>query len=170
MKKVVLMIIPALICGVVFTSCGSNVLLTESPKSTSTNFADHQGQLPWPTEKGVITGHYGKQTHPNFTGVTVDNKGVYIQTPAQSNARSVFDGTVIQNVSLIEDNYAILVLHDEYITVYANLTEVYVKAGDKIKAKQAVGKIHTDADNKTELNFQIWKGTNPLNPEEWLVN
>jgi septal ring factor EnvC (AmiA/AmiB activator) len=54
--------------------------------------------------------------------------------------------------------------------VYANLTKVYVKAGDKVTPKQNVGLIYSDAEdgNKTELYFQVWKDKTLQNPELWL--
>jgi septal ring factor EnvC (AmiA/AmiB activator) len=55
--------------------------------------------------------------------------------------------------------------------VYANLTSIYVNVGDKVSAKQSIGKIYTDDenDNKTELYFQIWRGKELLNPERWIA-
>ncbi|MDR2841187.1 MAG: peptidoglycan DD-metalloendopeptidase family protein [Paludibacter sp.] len=146
-------------------------VLTKEQQLVSKNFADNRGRLPWPTEKGFVSGHYGVQPHPVLTHVTTDNKGVYIQTPAQSNARAVFEGVVTQRFSVPGSNNAIIVQHGEYRSVYANLTEIYVKVGDNIKAKQAIGKIYTDTDNdnKTELYFQVWKDKNLLNPESWLA-
>jgi len=150
----------------VFNLCST---LPKGAKNASDNFVDNQGRLPWPTEKGIISGHYGKQSHPFFTNITIENKGVNIQTSTQSDARAVFEGTVVQRFSVAESNNGVIVRHGEYFTVYGNLTEIYVNVGDMINAKQAIGKIYTDIDNKTELYFQVWKETNPLNPEEWLV-
>jgi len=51
------------------------------------------------------------------------------------------------------------------------LTSIYVNVGDKVSAKQSIGKIYTDGDNdnKTELYFQIYKGRTLLNPEGWIA-
>jgi septal ring factor EnvC (AmiA/AmiB activator) len=69
------------------------------------------------------------------------------------------------------NNNAVIVQHGNYRTVYANLTDIYVKNGQKIVSKQNIGKIFTDHenDNKTELYFQIWQDKNILNPESWLA-
>jgi murein DD-endopeptidase MepM/ murein hydrolase activator NlpD len=54
--------------------------------------------------------------------------------------------------------------------VYANLEEVYVKRGDKLKTKELVGRIHTDkSETKTELHFELWQGREIVNPEFWLA-
>jgi murein DD-endopeptidase MepM/ murein hydrolase activator NlpD len=59
-----------------------------------------------------------------------------------------------------------------YRTVYANLTKVNVKAGDKVKAKQNIGSIYSDPEDgfKTELYFQVWKDKLLQNPELWLAH
>ena len=66
----------------------------------------------------------------------------------------------------------VIVKHGNYRTVYSNLTTLYVKNGDKVTAKQKLGKIYTDPDNdnKTELFFQVRKDTEVLNPSLWLAN
>jgi len=145
--------------------------LTKEEKLINGNFEANKTRLPWPVERGVITGKYGVQPHPILRAVTTNNKGIYIQTPQGTEARAVFDGEVTQRFSIPGNNNAVIVKHGVYRTVYANLTEIYVKEGDKIKSKQRIGKIYTDDehDNKTELYFQLWKEKTILNPEPWLA-
>lgn len=144
--------------------------LTKEEKLVSGNFEKNKGRLPWPVEKGILTGSFGKQAHPVLKHVSVDNKGVYIQCPKGTKARAVFDGEVTQVFSIPGSNNAVIIKHGAYRTVYANLTKVYVKAGDKVKPKQDIGIIYTDTDdgNKTELYFQVWKDKQLQNPELWL--
>lgn len=153
------------------TSSVSVSALTKEETLISGNFAANQGRLPWPTSNGFISGHYGVQAHPVLKHVTTNNKGVYIQTPSGSNARAVFEGTVTQVGYFPGSNNLVIIQHGDYRTVYANLTSVYVKSGEKVSAKQSIGKIYTDDDNdnKTELYFQIWKGRSLLNPESWIA-
>lgn len=145
--------------------------LTKEETLISGNFAANQGRLPWPTSNGFISGHYGVQAHPVLKHVTTNNKGIYIQTPSGSNARAVFEGTVTQRFSIPGSNNAVIIQHGDYRTVYANLTSIYVNIGDKVSAKQSIGRIYTDDenDNKTELYFQIWKGRGLMNPESWIA-
>jgi murein hydrolase activator len=144
---------------------------TKEEALISGNFASNAGRLPWPVEKGYISGKYGVQPHPILRHVTTNNKGVYIQTPARSNARAVFDGQVTQRFSVPGSNNGVIIQHGQYRTVYANLTEIYVNVGQKVTAKQNIGRIYTDteSDNKTELFFQIWKDRTILNPESWIT-
>ena len=146
-------------------------MLTKEEKLISGNFSANSGRLPWPTDKGFISGHYGVHPHPVLKHVTTNNKGIYIQTPTGTNARAVFEGEVTQRFSIPGSNNAVIIKHGEYRTVYANLTSIYVNVGDKVSAKQSIGKIYTDGDNdnKTELFFQIYKGRTLLNPEGWIA-
>jgi len=64
----------------------------------------------------------------------------------------------------------VIIQHGNYRTVYANLTQIFVREGDHVSSKQAIGKIYTDDDeNKTELYFQIYNGRNVQNPENWIA-
>lgn len=147
-------------------------VLTQEQELLAGNFEKNRGRLPWPTAKGFISGHYGIQPHPVLKYVTTNNKGVYIQTQPDSDARAVFEGVVTQRFSIPGSNNAVIIQHGNYRTVYANLTTIYVKEGQTLKAKEAIGKIYTDPedDKKTELYFQIWKDKNIQNPEPWLTH
>ena len=72
---------------------------------------------------------------------------------------------------VMNNTYAVIVQHGEYRTVYAGLSQLNVKQGDKVKTKQTLGSIYTDKeqDNKTELYFQVWKGKEIQNPVLWLA-
>jgi murein DD-endopeptidase MepM/ murein hydrolase activator NlpD len=67
-------------------------------------------------------------------------------------------------------NNIVIIRHGEYLSVYSNLEEVFVKRGDEVEIKEDIGKVYTDPDeSKTELHFELWKGKTLLNPELWLV-
>ena len=63
-----------------------------------------------------------------------------------------------------------LLRHGEYLTVYAGLTEVAVKKGDKVKADDTLGKVMPSvADGaNSRLHFEVRHEKDKLNPEEWL--
>ena len=145
--------------------------MTKEETLIAGNFEKNKGRLPWPVEKGFVSGKYGVQPHPVLEHVTINNKGIYIQTTSSCEARSVFEGVVTQRFSVPGSNNAVIIKHGNYRTVYANLTEIYVKEGDKVSPKQRIGKIYVDSDNdnKTELYFQIWKDKSLENPSLWLA-
>ena len=144
--------------------------LTKEQKLVAGGFEANKGRLPWPVEKGLISGHFGKQQHPVYSQVTIDNKGIYLQTTSGSKARAVYKGEVT-SCFMIGGTYAVIVQHGNYRTVYSNLSKLQVKQGDKVETKQAIGTIYTDAeqDQKTELYFQIYKDRDILNPELWIA-
>ena len=148
----------------------SKTTLTKEQQLIAGGFEANKGRLPWPVEKGMISGHYGKQQHPVYSQVTIDNKGIYLQTVAGAKARSVYKGEVT-SCFMVGGTYAVIIQHGNYRTVYSNLSKLSVKQGDKVETKQAIGTIFTDAeqDQKTELYFQIYQDRNILNPELWIA-
>ena len=152
------------------TEKASKTSLTKEQKLIAGGFEENKGRLPWPVEKGMISGHYGKQQHPVYSQVTIDNKGIYLQTTAGAKARAVYKGEVT-SCFMVGGTYAVIIQHGNYRTVYSNLSKLNVEQGDKVDTKEAIGTIYTDAeqDQKTELYFQIYKDKNILNPELWIA-
>ncbi len=143
--------------------------LTKEQELVGGNFAANKGKLPWPA-KGFISGHFGTHAHPTLKHVKVNNKGIYIQTTQGTDAQAIYDGTVT-TIFVLDGKNVVIVRHGNYYSVYSNLTKLYVKTGDNVTTKQKLGRIYTnpDEDNTTEIFFQLRKGTDLLNPAEWLV-
>ncbi len=143
--------------------------LTPDEKLLSNNFERNKGKLPWPTNKGVITGRFGIQQHPVLKNVKIRNDGIFISTVENEQARAIFDGEVSKVFSLPGSNFAVIVRHGNYYTLYHNLDEVYVKEGDKVLTKQRIGRVFTDRQrNETILQFQVWREMEKSDPESWL--
>ncbi len=145
----------------------AKIVLTPEGQLISDNFKANKGRLPWPVEKGAITMGYGKQKHPVYN-LTIENSGLEITTETGSNARAVFGGVVTSVAVLSPLVKAVFVQHGDYFTVYQNLTTVNVAVGDKVSAKQVLGKIRTQPDGKTVLKFMITQNENYNNPESWI--
>lgn len=148
----------------------SKTTLTKEQQLIAGGFEANQGKLPWPVEKGFVSGFFGTHKHPVYEHVTINNKGIYIQTVENSDARAIYKGEVTSCI-VLGNTYAVIVQHGNYRTVYSNLSKVYVKQGDQLEIKQAIGRIYSDPDqdNKTELYFQIYQNRNLLNPSLWLA-
>ncbi len=144
--------------------------LTKEQKLVAGGFEQNKGKLPWPVEKGFISGYFGKQQHPVYEHVVTDNKGIYLQTTAGAAARAVYKGEVT-SCFLVGNTYAVIIQHGNYRTVYSNLSKLNVKQGDKVETKQKIGTIYSDPeqDNKTELYFQVYKDRTILNPALWIA-
>jgi septal ring factor EnvC (AmiA/AmiB activator) len=144
--------------------------LTPEELALSNSFTLNKGKLPWPTERGVISAQFGEHPHPVLKKVKTRNNGIDIATSKMSDARCVFEGVVVSVNRITATNNAVIVRHGNYFSVYANLEEVYVKRGDKLKTKELLGRIHTDkSESKTELHFELWQGRQIVNPEFWLA-
>jgi septal ring factor EnvC (AmiA/AmiB activator) len=144
--------------------------LKSEEKILSGDFNNNRGRFPWPVQQGIITDHFGEHPHAVLKYVVVRNAGVDITTQANSKARAIFKGEVTKVVAIPGGNLAVIIRHGNYLTVYSNLSDVSVKADQKVEMKQEIGTIFSDAsdDNKTVLKFQIWHESTKLNPEEWL--
>ena len=147
--------------------------LTPEANALSKNFISNKGKLPWPVEKGEITGKYGKHRHDIVSTATVDNNGIDITTEKQAKVRAVFNGKVTSVLIIPGAGKVVMVSHGQYRTVYSNLKDVYVKKGDQIKTKQVLGSlVNTDGKNISEAHFEIWKitsnGLATENPSSWI--
>lgn len=144
--------------------------MTPEERILSENFADNRGGLLWPVERGIITSSFGEQPHPVLRGIKINNNGVDIATTDGARARAIFDGVVSRIITVPGGNYAVIIRHGEYLSVYSNLEEVYVRNGERVSIRQDIGLVATDPrEAKTQMNLQIWKGNDKLNPETWLA-
>ncbi len=143
---------------------------TAETKHLSDDFSSNKGKLPWPLQKGLITEHFGDHPDQVLKRVIRRNAGIDITTQSGAKARAVFKGEVTKVLAL-GGNWAIILRHGSYLTVYSNLSSVSVQAGQKVDTKQEIGTVFTDRDddNKTVLKFQIWYENTKLDPEKWIT-
>ena len=145
--------------------------MTKDELELSNSFSQNKGRLPMPLSgKYMIVGHFGQQQHQELKYVQVNSSGIDIQTTPGTTARSVFNGVVTCVFVMPGYNSSVIIRHGNYLTIYSNLSEVFVKAGDKVTTRQSIGRIYSDPEenNRTVLHFQLWKETTKLNPEPWL--
>ncbi|MCF8373349.1 MAG: peptidoglycan DD-metalloendopeptidase family protein [Bacteroidales bacterium] len=145
--------------------------LTPEEALIAENFDKNKGKFPWPTERGIVTSSYGEHAHPVLKGIKTYNNGVDISTEEGSSVRAIFKGEVRDVWAIQGKNMAVLIKHGEYFSVYQNLKNVKVRAGDKVDSKQVIGTVYTDNNDgkKTVLHVEIWKGSKSQNPESWLA-
>lgn len=134
----------------------------------SNNFASNRGKLPYPiTGNYTITTRFGSHQHSRF--VTTSSSGIDIRSQSGAEAKSVFNGEVTYVAAIPGYNTCIIIRHGNYYTFYGNIQSIYVRQGDKVKTGQSLGKVYTDPDTGfSQIHFQLWQGTNKLNPEPWL--
>ncbi|MEN8247354.1 MAG: peptidoglycan DD-metalloendopeptidase family protein [Bacteroidota bacterium] len=143
-----------------------------SSVALSEDFSKNKLKLPWPAE-GFVSLPFGISRDPVLKMVERNSPGIEIQTKSSSEATAVFTGKVTKIALIPGFNKAVIIKHGDYYTVYAKLTEVYVKSGQIVGNGEKIGKIFTDSDGTTELHFEIWQvkenGAVKLDPERWLV-
>lgn len=145
--------------------------MTVDERRLSGDFAKNRGQLPFPvSSRYTVISYFGEQRHQELKHVVTNNNGIDIRVSPGAEARSVFNGEVTSVFVVPGYNNSIIVRHGNYLTVYANLSTVYVKKGDRVSTGQALGKIFTDSEdgNSTVLHFEVRKEKDKLNPLNWV--
>ncbi|MBF6597683.1 MAG: peptidoglycan DD-metalloendopeptidase family protein [Fermentimonas sp.] len=149
-------------------SIGASTASTES-FNLSKDFASNRGRLPMPVAgTSSVVGNFGTKQHKEWN-ITTNSNGIDIQAERGADIRSVFDGEVSKVFSFPGSNTCVIVRHGEYYTFYANIFDLFVKQGDKVKTGQSLGRIFTDPDTGVStMHFQLWQKTSKLNPAPWL--
>lgn len=143
--------------------------LTPEAKLIASNFKANKGRLPWPLEKGVVIQGFGRQRHPVVKTTTIQSNGVVLATEPLAQVRAVFEGEVMSVIVIKGSNPSVLIRHGNFITLYTNLAKLYVKKGEKVKAKQSIGEVFTNKQTgKTQLQFGIFNNVQALNPKDWV--
>jgi septal ring factor EnvC (AmiA/AmiB activator) len=125
------------------------------------------GGLDWPVT-GTVVSFFGKQKHPVYD-TYIYKKGIEIAAPAGSEVRAVEAGQVafanfFKGLGLI----AILRHGGEYYTVYAHLTNLKVKAGEKVNKGQPIAALGDAGPSGSSLYFEVRKGSEAIDPLMWL--
>ncbi len=147
----------------------SNGGMTDEEVTLASSFKASQNRLPWPV-RGFVSDHFGRKEHPVLKGVIIDNLGIDIQTSAGEAVRTVYDGIVLDVTDMPGMNNVVAIQHGDYMTVYAKMQSVTVKPGQKVRARDAIGTVAADTEGTSSLQFQVWKNTTRLNPEQWLLS
>jgi len=143
--------------------------LTPEAKLIAENFQQNKGRLPWPLEKGVVTQGFGRQRHPVVKTTIIQSNGVTISTEPFAKVRAVFEGEVMSVIIIKGSNPSVLIRHGSYITLYTNLSKLYVKKGEKVSSKQVIGEVFTNQQTgRTQLQFGIFNNIKALNPKDWV--
>lgn len=140
--------------------------------SLTRDFDQNKGKFPWPMPmpNATITRHFGVQSISG-TNAVVDLQGIDITTLPGQSVRTVFGGSVESVMPVPGQGKMIIISHGNYYTVYANLENVSVKAGDKVEGLKSIGTARTDpGSGETKLHFQVYKDRTPMDPEAWLVH
>lgn len=166
---------PKVVQGDIYRPDSVSLAKASKPADTHNNVSEQdaflfevqKGYLEWPVKNSVIISSFGEKKHPVYDKITIRNDGINFLVPAYSEVQVVYDGEVSKIVSLPTNQFAIIVKHGTYFTVYSGLDHIKVESGDAVQKGDVIGNFE-NYENKLILNFQIWQGTNKINPYHWL--
>ena len=130
-------------------------------------FSKKKGQLAWPND-GQVAALFGRQKHPLFD-TYVNRHGINI-APSKTKTvgvqvQAVSDGLVIYANGFRGYDRVVMIDHGEnYYSVYAHLTTLWVAVGDRVRTGRPIGEINP----KNDLYFEIRHEGKPLDPLPWL--
>lgn len=145
----------------------TNKTSAETVASTA-GFEKRRGNLIRPVE-GIIIDRYGVHDHPTQKGIRVNNKGINIATQSGSRVLAVYPGEVRKVFFFQGLGNSVMLRHGIYLTIYSNLSEVFVREGEQVIESQAIGAVAAPTGNQqASLHFEVWKESENLDPEKWI--
>jgi murein DD-endopeptidase MepM/ murein hydrolase activator NlpD len=117
-----------------------------------------------------IVSPYGRHSKPGLDNVVYDNTGIDVEVSTGATAKAVYDGVVSGVYQADGFSHVVLIRHDNYYSVYANLGSVSVSAGQTVKQGQSLGTVAKDSEDKNRsiFHFEIWKERTRMNPSDWI--
>src|SRR3984885_1740506 len=134
---------------------------------TSVKASEATGALPtfrWPVRGKVITAYGAKANGKS-------NDGINLAVPEGTPVKAAEDGVVAYSGNELKGyGNLVLVRHSNgYVTAYAHASELLVKRGDTIKRGQIIAKSGQSGEvGSPQLHFEIRKGSNPVDPLQFL--
>jgi murein DD-endopeptidase MepM/ murein hydrolase activator NlpD len=123
----------------------------------------------WPVNFGLIVGRFGTHKHSRERKVQVANNGIDILVSAGEEVLCAADGVVKAVVNIPGRNTSVIVSHQGMFTVYSNLKNSDVEAGGAVNAGKRIGEVAMNKEGFSKLHFEVWKGTQKVNPESYLL-
>ncbi|MDA3780750.1 MAG: M23 family metallopeptidase [Bacteroidales bacterium] len=101
----------------------------------------------------------------------IKNEGIDIKVLDNSDVFCIFDGVVKKVFAIPGANMSVIIRHGHYLTVYSNIINLRVKAGENIRKNTVIGEVYNYTNNQESniVHFRIYKENKTLNPEFWLL-
>lgn len=123
----------------------------------------------WPT-RGYLSGFFGKRRDP-FTGKVDFHPGLDISTQLGNKVYATANGIVI--VAEYRIGYGNVVIIDHgfgFSTLYAHLSKITVKEGQKVKRWDVIGHVGTTGKSTgPHLHYEIRRYNQPVNPLDFIL-
>ena len=122
------------------------LLLFDSP-------TDQRVQVLVRPVRGVVVQHADFTRH---------DFGVQVRTMKNETVSAVLRGAVVYINREMDNTWTIVLQHVRYVSVYRHVGSVLKSVGARVEAGEAIGL----TNGEQELMFELWKGGEPVNPEE----
>lgn len=125
--------------------------------------------LGYPHHNNHASG-FGYRTNPFQSGSSEFHAGVDIRGRTGDAVKSTANGKVITAGWNQGYGKCVIIAHaNGYKTIYGHLSEITVKAGQRVKANDLIGKVgSTGRSTGPHLHYEVRKGNKPLNPSLFL--
>jgi len=141
----------------------------EMPVTTNVNFHDPPNIKPIEGSFKINSG-FGKRVHPLFKKMKF-HSGIDFKAPIGTPVLATADGEVLISKNDKNQGYGkhIVLQHDdEFKTMYAHLSKLKLKVGDKIKKGEVIGLVGvTGLATVPHLHYEVIKDGKKVNPEEY---
>jgi septal ring factor EnvC (AmiA/AmiB activator) len=143
-------------------------LLADIPGGFRPNqpLARQKGRLPWPL-RGKLLARFGAAK----AGGKLKWNGLWIAASEGAPVRAVANGRVAYVGHMQRFGLLAVVEHgDGYYTLYGHNAEVSKNPGDKVRAGDVLGRAGSSGGHEESgLYFELRKGSQPVNPLDWLT-
>jgi septal ring factor EnvC (AmiA/AmiB activator) len=130
------------------------------------SFAQGRGRLAWPLRGGLLA-RYGD---PKVGGKLIW-KGWWIAADRGAPVKAAARGRVAHVGYMHRYGLIVIVEHEDgYFTLYGHLNEADTSAGATVALGERLGTTgDSGGHQRTGLYFEVRKGTEPLDPKDWLA-
>jgi septal ring factor EnvC (AmiA/AmiB activator) len=141
-------------------------ILSDYPITSEAPFTTHKGRLTWPVA-GTLAHDFGQ---PRVSGQLQWN-GVVLTAPRGKEVRSVYHGRVEFADWLAGMGLLVIVNHGEgYMTLYGYNETILKNTGDWVAPGEVIATVgDSGGQAQPALYFEIRKGTQPVNPRQWIT-
>jgi septal ring factor EnvC (AmiA/AmiB activator) len=140
--------------------------LRNVPVAKQAPFEPLRGKLPWPVQQGKVLARFGQPR----AGGSMRWQGMMIGTDRGARVRAPFAGRVVYADWLPGMGLMIVLDHGGgYLSLYGHNEEVFRSVGDAVAAGDVIGAVgDSGGHNQPALYFEVRRGREPVNPENWL--
>lgn len=141
-------------------------ILSDYPIRSESPFSEHKGKLTWPVA-GTLIHDFGQ---PRVSDQVKWN-GVVLAAPRGREVRAIYHGRVVFSDWLSGLGLLVIVDHGEgYMTLYGYNETTLKTAGDWVAPGDVIATVgDSGGQSRASLYFELRRGTQPLNPRQWIT-